>query len=599
MNSINNIKTKVYLVHIVFKRMSAFNQIDNSLHMEQDPEFPFLPPCMRCQPLIEFTTLRFHSTTIPYPVKIFNDEDTEYKFGILDIKIRSEIPITKKHIHMFFTIDASGSMSDICPDGRTKMEHIHHTLENMLRIFHENNESNISVHVQSFNNVIKTIIRDVPNIRDSNIEELVSLVSQKIKPCGSTNIELALEQASHEIENYNVSNPEHEIVHIFLTDGNITSGSLDYADLLELVPKNSTNIFIGYGLEHDSELLSHLSTTKGNEYRFIDALEKAGLVYGEVIHSILYKAIEDITLICVNGELYDYKKNTWATEIQIGNLLSEQIKTFHVRSKNVDTCHISICGKTIIKTRQFQTINIYEKQIDISPLHYLSDINDLGIYIFRQRTQELLYESKEISENYYKKMYAYNPIRSFDEFEILDESVDILQKQQKAHKEKLNEFHKSMINYMKDNNLENDPIMKMLCDDIYIAYKTTGTSLGTMYTFARQTSNGRQQTYMCSATHTQNLFETNLRPPRITRLQRQTNAPTVEFRGTTQVFTFDNVVDDASNDIDNYAPSQDFLSPFSSDGVVTLMREVSGNHSIGRTLVADDEEEEENTISIN
>ncbi len=404
--------------------MSAFNQIDNSLQMEQDPEFPFLPPCMRCQPLIDFTTLRFHSTTIPYPVQIFNDEDSEYKFGILDIKIRSEIPIITKHVHMFFTIDASGSMSDICSDGRTKMAHIHHTLENMLRIFHENNKSNISVHIQSFDTVVKTIIRDVPNIRDSNIEELVSLVSLKIKPGWTTNIELALEKASREIESYHVANPEHEIVHIFLTDGDITSGSSDYAHLLELVSKNCTNIFIGYGLDHDSQLLSHLSTTKGNEYRFIDDLEKAGLVYGEVIHSILYKAIEDITLTCVNGELYDYQTNTWATEIQIGNLLSEQLKTFHVRSKNVDTCHISICGKTIIKTRQFQTIDIYEKQTDVSPVHYLSDMNDLGIYIFRQRTQELLYESKEISANY-KKKYAYNPMRSFYEFEILNESIDM------------------------------------------------------------------------------------------------------------------------------------------------------------------------------
>jgi hypothetical protein len=88
------------------------------------------------------------------------------------------------------------------------------------------------------------------------------------------------------------------------------------------------------------------------------------------------------------------------------------------------------------------------------------------------------------------------------------------------------------------------------------------------------------------------------------RLQRQTNAPSIGFRETTQVFAFDNMMPpidqgmDNDNEIDNYAPSQDFLSPFSSDGVVTLMREVSGNHSIGRTLVADDEEEE-NTTSIN
>ena len=271
--------------------------------------------------------------------------------------------------------------------------------------------------------------------------------------------------------------------------------------------------------------------------------------------------------------------------------MSEQTKTFHVRTKNVDECYISVYGKTIIKTRQFQTINIYEKQTDVSPLHYLSEANDLGVYLFRQRTQELLYESRKISEKYKKTLCSTDPMRAFDNFSEPDKDFELLQEQQKSIKEKLNEFHKNMISYIKDNNLENDPIMKMLCDDIYIAYKTTGTTLGTMYTCARQTSNGRQQTYMCSATHTQNLFETNLRVPGMLRLQRQTNSYTVDFAMNTQIFTFDNHIAGTGNDIDNYAPSQDFLSPFSSDGVVTLMREVSGNHSIGHTA-ADDEEED-------
>jgi hypothetical protein len=577
--------------------MSAFNQISTSVSMEEDSSFPYLPPCMRCQPIIDYTTMRFHSDTVPHPVKIFSDEDSEYKFGILDIKIRTEIPITTKHIHMFFTIDASGSMSDICSDGRTKMAHIHHTLENMLRIFNENRESSISVHVQSFDTIIKTIIRDVPNIREANIEELVVSISQKIRPGGSTNIELALEQACQEIESYHTANPEHEIVHIFLTDGDITTGSRDYTHLLELVPKNCTNVFIGYGLDHDSELLSHLSTEKGNEYRFVDALEKAGLVYGEVIHSILYKAIEDVTLSANGAELYNYQTNNWSKDLEIGNLLSEQMKTFHVRSKTANECYISINGKTIVKTRQFQTINIYEKQTDVSPLHYLSESNDLGVYLFRQRTQELLYESRQFSK-LNKKTHIYDSMRDLDDYTEIESIFESLHQKKNDLKEKMKEFHKTMINYMKDKNIENDPVMKMLCDDIYIAYKTTGTTLGAMYSCARQTSNGQQQTYMCSATHTQNLFEPRLRPPGILRLKRQTNAPSIGFSNTTQVFGVDMFLDDASNDIDNYAPSQDFLSPFSSDGVVTLMREVSGNHSIGRTLVADDEEEE-NTTSIN
>lgn len=584
--------------------MSAFNQSTNNLSMEVDPKFPYSPPCMRCQPIVDYTSIRFHSDTIEHPIKIFSDEESEYKFGILDIKIRTEIPITSKHIHMFFTIDASGSMSDRCSDGRSKMDHIHHTLENMLRIFHENKECNISVHVQSFDINIKTIITNVPDIREANIEELVRL-SRQIRPGGSTNIEVALEKATAEISNYHEINPEHEIVHIFLTDGDITDGSNDYDLLLELVPKDCTNIFIGYGIDHDSQLLSHLSMQKGNEYRFIDALEKAGLVYGEVIHGLLYKAIEDVTLTAISGELYDYQTNTWVTSLQIGNLLSEQSKTFHVRSKNTEDCHVSMFGKTIVQTRQFQTINIYEVQADSRPILYQQTSNDLSIYMFRQKTQELLYRARKISEQFKKKNTAFNPMRPFEEVLREQDSFTALYEQNKNIKQELSDFHKIMLNYMKEKHLENDPMLKMLCDDIYISYKTTGTSLGTMYNCARQTSNGRQHTYMCSATHTQELYNGSAptRFPGRTRLSRQTNAPNVNFSTQADVFTISDYIDSdlhqLENDIDSYIPTQDFLSPFSSDGVVTLMREVSGNHSIGRTQASEEDEEEEETAQIN
>ena len=552
--------------------MSTFNQISASI---EDMEFPYLPPCMRCQPIIDCTSIRFHSDTSEYPIKIFDTEDSEYKFGILDIKIRSEIPITRKHIHMVFTIDASGSMSDKCSDGRTKMDHIHHTLENMLRIFHENKECNISVHIQSFDTIVKTIITDVPDIRESDIEFLIQL-SQQIRPNDSTNIELALEKATIEISNYHAINPEHEIVHIFLTDGDITYGSNDYDLLLELVPKNCTNIFIGYGIDHDSQLLSHLSKQKGNEYRFIDALEKAGLVYGEVIHGLLYKAIEDVTLTAISGELYDYQANTWVTSLEIGNLLNEQEKTFHIRSKNTEDCHVSMFGKTIVQTRQFQTINVYEVQGYIAPILFDTS-NDLDIYIFRQKTQELLYKARKNSEKF-KRNLLFSHMIPFEEI-VPEYNFEELDEQNKNIKQELSEFHKVMINYMKEKKVENNPMLKMLCDDIYIAYKTTGTRLGTMYACARQTSNGRQQTYMCSATHTQDLYDSfaPTRIPRIMRLQRQTNDP--------DMFTSNLVptVVNLANDIDNYSPTQDFLSPFSSDGIFTLMREVSGNHSIGIT----------------
>ena len=158
--------------------MSEFNNMQN-----QDNEFPYSPPSMRCNPIIDYGDIQFHNSTKECPIELF--EEPGWKFGIFNLKIRSEIPITKKHIHIFFTIDASGSMSDTCTDGRTKMQHILYTLENMLRIFYEKPDCNISVHVQSFDTTIYKCIEGNSNIKMENLEDLL----EKIKHIRS-NLEL-------------------------------------------------------------------------------------------------------------------------------------------------------------------------------------------------------------------------------------------------------------------------------------------------------------------------------------------------------------------------------------------------------------------------
>ena len=53
---------------------------------------------------------------------------------------------------------------------------------------------------------------------------------------------------------------------------------------------------------------------------------------------------------------------------------------------------------------------------------------------------------------------------------------------------------------MKDNNLEEDLLLKMLCDDIYITHKYIHDPHADMYITARQTSQGRQRSYNINTT---------------------------------------------------------------------------------------------------
>ena len=552
-----------------------------NMKQEQDPTFPYNPPCMRCQPIIDYTSIHYHISDESFPLELFSDP--EWKFGIFNLHIRSEIPITSKHIHIFFTIDGSGSMSDICVDGRTKMQHIHYTLENMIRIFHENPGCNVSIHVQSFDTKIEKHIQDVSNIKEEILESLINKI-KKIIPGRSTNIEVALNSACQQITEYKLANPEHEVVHLFLTDGEITDGSHDM-NLLKTIVPDCANIFIGYGLEHDSKLLSFLGNKKDNDYRFIDALEKAGLIYGEIIHGILYKAIADVTIKPYSCEIYNFQTNEWSDELMIGNLLSEQKKTYHIRSKTPEIGYITVLGRTIVKTKQFQILSEeIEEQTKSHPVLSLFETN-LTTYMFRQRTQELLYEARQYSE---KTQISINDLSLNNQYLILDEltrDINTVDSERSIFKNKLSDFRSLMLKYMKDNHMETDPIMIMLCDDIYICIRTFGTTVGNMFSCARQTSQGRQQSYTCSAVDSTDDSEQTIdlqtsRPYRggvlpLSRLVRQTNR--------NNNIDLLNIMYDQTQDPETNMGllSQDTLTPYSSTGVVNLMRAVSGNVTLG------------------
>ena len=140
---------------------------------------------------IHTVSLEFQHGDIERPIQVVDDD---MHFGILNITSKSNIPITKKHLHIEFNIDCSASMCDQCADGRTKMQHILFTLENMLRFIHDCDNKYISVHVQAFDNNCYDIISNVEQISEQNIEELVAKI-KLIKPQGATNIEIALQHS--------------------------------------------------------------------------------------------------------------------------------------------------------------------------------------------------------------------------------------------------------------------------------------------------------------------------------------------------------------------------------------------------------------------
>ena len=58
--------------------------------------------------------------------------EKKYNFGIFKLKLK-KLECRFEKLHWKFNIDRSGSMYDVCADNKTKMDHIKHTLCNIIK----------------------------------------------------------------------------------------------------------------------------------------------------------------------------------------------------------------------------------------------------------------------------------------------------------------------------------------------------------------------------------------------------------------------------------------------------------------------------------
>jgi hypothetical protein len=449
-------------------------------------------------------------------------EDPSIHFGIVNIKSNKKT-LCKQPIAVLLSPDCSGSMSDKSRDGRTKMQHVNHTLANIISLFASETDADISVCVDAFDDKIHPIF-DFTKVTRESADSLIAQI-ERIRPDGSTNIEVALTNSTTKIAAYREKNPNHRIFHIMLTDGDATIGQMD-PDILSNIIGNDTfsNIFIGYGGTHNANMLIRLSSPKNNEYRVVDKIEDAGMIYGEIVHVILYPAIDDASVTIEHGEIYDWRTNQWTDQINIPSFACEAEKTFQIRTTEPDKLTGEFRGKLCTMKLGDSSVDFVDEITLLPDLHdecgNICEPSNLIAYMFRQRVQELLFEVREIND---QRNHNNN----------------------KNIREKLKSFYTMMRKYVQDNQLKTDPFMNVLLDDIYIAYKTFGTVHAQMYSAARQSSQGRQQTY--NVTNVDELVDAaNFATP-----TRRTpyNQPPVLQRSMTIVRNYDD--DDDDNDNNN------------------------------------------------
>ena len=428
--------------------------------------------------MASFLSLQLHSADV---IDEFQNE--WHTFGIVDIQSNCALANTNT-IVLHFTIDNSASMAEGCDDGNSKMKQVHQTLHNMLR-FLVTVPKRIIISIDSCDNEIVNVV-EFEALSTENVDEMIREINT-IQPAGATNIELALTNARTKLDAYIVDNPSHKIVHICLTDGCANTGQTGCVALSALASEQYSNIYIGYGIDHDSMMLQTLGNKIFGDYYVITQMEFTKEVCGEITHNIVYSALEHAYLEVTNGELYDWRCNEWRTRVYVSGIAGTNKKTVHIRTLTPETVSVDLYGAMTWD----EAVQCVDSTTPVPRLlNFDGDFTepaDFTKYMFRQRTQEKINQALRFNN----ARRCQNDLNQAMRY-VATDSNDAPDATFTSLKSELKAFFITMKEYMRFNQLESDVFMKELLDDLYVSYKTLGQTAGSMLCAGRQTSQGRQ-----------------------------------------------------------------------------------------------------------
>ena len=522
--------------------------------------------------MIEWNTEVLRSDLIS---KSDHHENGTSKFGILRIEV-PVLPISTQPLAMLLNLDHSGSMDDPCADGRTKMQHIKHTIRNILQVLmikmEENPELTIYMCIHIFSHDVKNILQKYVTENKENVvldsdtlldgcsrisrmtterspeeygflritKKSVQWIMDEVEcivPWGCTNIELSLKSAKDRMDTFRENHPEFRMAHIQLTDGQATLGKSLPEDLKPLVDTSYRNIFVGYGEDHDGHLMTSLGELSPTcEYKFVDIIENTGLVYGEILYNLLYPFHDSPVILTVTygAKIYDWSTNQWVTDMTIPPLSGNSEKIFQIMSDGtVPTDEICVNLRTDVYTEPFDTATslpllLCQETGEFEP-------NDLTHYWLRQLTQEHLYMVREFENErasgratvLSKPMLRRQTTHvDMDDMNQVDVPPELEIKHRHIKNALLEHFHELSVYYEAYDDTHTQQFVKVLMDDVYVAIQNMGTERGLMYTAARQTSQGRQSSYIPTGQVTCR--------SQITSSQRSSTMKTVELFGQDQ-----------------------------------------------------------------
>ena len=392
------------------------------------------------------TTVHFHNGELPLSYEeIGIPENT--KFGIITHTV-SEVPMDQAKTALIITIDTSGSMNE--GDRNSKISHVKQTVRNILRVISEK-AMPISVQIGSFNSEYKEIV-ELSTVSPHNLEDLISKIDQ-IQANYGTNIESALYESNRVLDKY--ADSFGKVYHFFLTDGHATDGECSDKKLSEKVIGKYPTAYIGYGYDHNANLLIQFSKKGTNEssYQLVDDFETIGNLCGELLFNICYPAVKNV-YVCTPSEhdlVYDAITNTWSNNISVGTFVSGKVYIYPIYTTENHAMLVNTFGTNLDGEK-------IDKDVYIEPADPQMDLTK---EIFRHAANRLLFLS----------------------------TIN-----RRENKTKVRDLFKKIRIYAREHDLLSDTYYKLIFDDLYTCYMGQDMSIQ-----ARLISNSRNQTFRANS----------------------------------------------------------------------------------------------------
>lgn len=204
------------------------------------------------------------------------------------ITLRGLSRSTRQSVHLILLVDTSGSMEQ-----DTKLESVKRSLTLLLQLLSP--EDRISL--ITFSDDSKTILRCVQPTTEQR--QAIQYRIQKLTPDGSTNMSAGLLEARTLVEPPTSGRKQGLIL---LTDGHANIGVHSEQGLIEILTRIQSEspglslTTVGYGVDHNAEMLMNLAKAGGGAYNVVSSLEDVATVFGDILGGLVSVSAQKVEI---------------------------------------------------------------------------------------------------------------------------------------------------------------------------------------------------------------------------------------------------------------------------------------------------------------